>query len=118
MKNHIRVDGRLLQTNKKWSNLKESQKAWISEVTGAEYDKYIAEHKASPRSGEKDVIIAAVYSKIEARGIWIPYGEAERAINKFIDRRNRKREAAALQNGPPVPERDGNNAAAAEGEQR
>ncbi len=29
MKNHIKVNGKLLQTNKRFSQLKESQKNWI-----------------------------------------------------------------------------------------
>ena len=29
MKNHMRINGQLLQTNKKWSHLKEKQKNWI-----------------------------------------------------------------------------------------
>jgi len=90
MKNHIWADGRLLQTNKKWSQLKESQKNWIYKVAGEEYRKYMSEHTAPPRSRKKHVIFSAVYSRIEGRGIWIPYGEVERVLNKFIDKQNRK----------------------------
>ena len=94
MKNHIRVDGKLLQTNKKWSQLKESQKNWIYKIAGEEYEKYMSEHMALPQSAKKDIIINAVYSKIEEREIWIPYGEVRKVINKFIDKHNRKLRAA------------------------
>jgi hypothetical protein len=43
MKSHINVDGQLLQTNKKWSQLNESQKTWIYETARIEYEKYIDE---------------------------------------------------------------------------
>ncbi len=43
MKNHIRINGQLLQTNKKWSHLKEKQKTWIMETARREYDRFVRE---------------------------------------------------------------------------
>ena len=64
MKNHVNVDGRLLQTNKKYSQLKVSQKEKITEWLFQETkDCYV-------NNGTY-----AVYDKIEAAGIWIPYEE-------------------------------------------
>ena len=101
MKNHIRVDGKLLQTNKKWSHLKQSQKNWIYKVAQAEYDKYIAVKPVPPRIHKKDIIIDAVYAAIETKEIWIPYGEVKQALNKFIDKQNRK---LFSQNKPDKPD--------------
>ena len=41
MKNHMRINGQLLQTNKKWSRLKEKQKTWIMETARQEYDCFV-----------------------------------------------------------------------------
>lgn len=90
MKNHIKVNGKLLQTNKKWSHLKERQKTWIFEVTKEEHSAFVSEHGKLPRKKYKEVIVDKVMEKINEREIWIPYYEAESQINKFIDRQNRK----------------------------
>jgi len=90
MKNHIRVEGRLLQTNKKWSHLKQKQREWIATTTKNEYDNYISKHKKIPHKGSKAEIIDNVYDKINEREIWIPFHEAKAHIGKYIDRQNRK----------------------------
>lgn len=41
MKNHKIVNGELLQTNKKWSHLKQSQRIWIADITKKSHEKYI-----------------------------------------------------------------------------
>ena len=90
MKNHIKVDGQLLQTNKKWSQLKQKQKTWIYEVALKEYGDYIAEKPVPPKSHKKEIIIDRVYSKITDKEIWIPYNEVKRVLSKFIDKQSRK----------------------------
>ena len=90
MKNHVTVGGRLLQTNKKWSSLKQSQRDWIYEQLRIEHDAYIEFNKKLPMKKRKDIIIDAVYAKVEKRGIWIPYGEYHDRVSVFIDRLNRK----------------------------
>jgi len=90
MKNHIRVGGQLLQTNKKWSHLKQKQREWIAKITKDEYDRYINRHKKMPGKSGKAEIIDNVYDKINEREIWIPFYEAKVHIGKYIDRQNRK----------------------------
>lgn len=90
MKNHIRVDGKLLQTNKKWSALKQSQRTWIHEVTALEWAAYVERTGKLPIKKHKDKIIDAVHTQVEQRDIWIPYNELKPAVNKKIDRLNRK----------------------------
>lgn len=75
MKNHNIIDGKLLQTNKKYAHLKLKQKekiaAWMYEATKAYYD----DHDAFPTDKELDDIVESVYEKIEDAEIWIPYPE-------------------------------------------
>ena len=48
MKNHIRINGQLLQTNKKWNHLKEKQKIWIMETARQKYDRFVRERGKLP----------------------------------------------------------------------
>lgn len=93
MKNHERIDGRLLQTNKRYSNLKQKQKdtiaAWMYEETKRYYEK-TGKYSDGYHSA---AIVDAVYERIEKANIWIPYSEVEHhyrgkltQINKRIRR--------------------------------
>ena len=53
LKNHIRINGQLLQTNKKWNHLKAKQKAWIMETAKREYDHFVQERGKLPVHGSK-----------------------------------------------------------------
>lgn len=78
MNNHEIVDGQLLQTNKKWSALKESQQQrimiWLREETAAYYQL----HRQYPMGRYSEDVVDNVYDKIRAAGIWIPYDEVYR----------------------------------------
>ncbi len=78
MKNHQLVNGKLLQTNKKYSHLKQRQQqkiaGWMYEETYA----YYKTHQEFPKDRELPLIIDAVYDKISEADIWIPFGEVER----------------------------------------
>jgi len=80
----------LLQTNKKWSALKQRQREWIHELARDEHAAYVKENERLPMKKHKDEIISRVYARIEERGVWIPYGEFHRHVAAAIDRRNRK----------------------------
>lgn len=90
MKNHVWQDGQLLQTNKKWSALKEKQKAWIYQVTAEEHASYVAVHGRLPIKERKSKVLDRVHERMNERGIWIPYPEFRTHVNKAIDRINRK----------------------------
>lgn len=94
MKNHERINGRLLQINKKWSHLKQRQQIWIYDVAREEYAAYVAQYGKLPRKSGKQIIFNKVHDRILEREIWIPYGEMERVVNRFIDKQNRKQENA------------------------
>lgn len=66
MKNHVKVDGKLLQTNKKYSQLKVSQKEKIEEWLFQEINAYYACNGIYPAGEQLYEIADAVYDKIEA----------------------------------------------------
>lgn len=89
MKNHVKVGGRLLQTNKTWSHLKQKQQEWILQTARKQYDRFLRERGKLPVEGSKKLLIEDIYTKIEERDIWIPYGEVYRVLCKHIARWNR-----------------------------
>ena len=84
MKNHEWVEGRLLQTNKKWSQLKERQKKWVYEAARIEYARFVAERGKQPVHGSKMALIERIYEQIVERGIWIPFEEVSRVLSSRI----------------------------------
>jgi len=90
MKNHVLQNGRLLQTNKKWGALKQSQRTWIQEMTAKEHTAYIEKHGKLPMKKQKKVVLDKVYDFINEKNIWIPYGEYYSHVSLMIDRLNRK----------------------------
>ena len=72
MSKHMKVDGKLLQMNKSYSQLKQKQKAKISEWM---YEAY----KLQQSDGISDAdAVEYVYNKIEDAEIWIPFHEIEK----------------------------------------
>lgn len=74
-KTHKMIDGKLLQMNKRFSNLKMKQKDKITGWVYEEYKKYVTEHERIPGGEADDRIIDAVLDKINEAEIWIPAGE-------------------------------------------
>ena len=74
-KNHKLIDGKLLQIDKKYSNLKNKQKDTIAQWMFEETRAYYEEHKRFPEGKDNDEVIRKVYEKTEEREIWIPYDE-------------------------------------------
>lgn len=74
-KNHVMTDRGLLQTNKKFSALKESQKARIAEWMYEAYRKCYLESGKIPDKQMENMILDYVFRKIDDAGIWIPDGE-------------------------------------------
>jgi 8-oxo-dGTP diphosphatase len=71
MKNHEMVNGRLIQTNKRFSQLKQRQKLKIHEWL---YEAYVDVEFGKIKKYD---VVSAVYKKIEDAEIWIPYGEVD-----------------------------------------
>lgn len=75
-KNHKMVNGRLLQMDKRYSNLKQSQKEKINIWINDEIRTFYKEQGVLPRKPEQfQLVLDHLYQRIEAAGIWIPYGE-------------------------------------------
>ena len=90
MKNHIVVDGRLVQTNKRFSDLKEKQKTKISEWSYEIYRAFFLEHGRLPRKNEDRDLLLNLQRRIDEDEIWIPGGEVAhfyyRRKNKLLKR--------------------------------
>jgi len=93
VKNHIRVDGKLLQTNKAWGDLKRKQQEWIYRIARDQYAAFIENRGKLPVEGSKKQLIEEIYAIIQDREIWIPYGEVYRALSRRIAHWNRQQEA-------------------------
>ena len=89
-KNHKVIDGRLLQTDKQFSNLKMAQREKIALWLKAEYEIAVSGRSAPLSKTQKDEIAQRVYAKIEDAQIWIPYGEVQRYFSGKLPAWNRK----------------------------
>ena len=84
-KNHQVVNCRLLQTDKPFSQLKQTQKEKTNEWLYQEYRAVYQKVGKVPEARNKDSIVLTAYRKIEEAGIWIPMGEVEKY---FFSRKN------------------------------
>jgi hypothetical protein len=82
MKNHIKVNGKLLQTNKRFSQLKNSQKEWIVVELYKLYQNKMKEKRTTRKlkPDQRDIVISHLYDQIQSREIWIPYGEVKKYV--------------------------------------
>ena len=79
------INGKLLQTDKRFSQLKEKQKEKISGWLYGEYKRVYDRVGQLPDSRYNDEIIDAAYAKIDDAEIWIPYDEVRQY---FYSRKN------------------------------
>lgn len=92
-KNHIKIDGMLIRTDKQFRHLKNSQKEKISNWLYDEYKNAYDKIGKPPDSRRNEEIVSAVYEKIEECGIWIPYYEVEKY---YCSKKNKYRMACFL----------------------
>lgn len=81
-KNHKMIDGKLLQTDKKYSNLKLKQKEKIAEWMYLETKAYYEKNYTFPGDKQIGDVISKVYDRITVADIWIPYGEVVKHYKK------------------------------------
>ena len=93
-KNHQKIDGRLLRTDKRIGHLKQKQ---IEKINAWLYEAYQRQYQTLNRPPDKRhnrAIVNAAYDKIEAADIWIPYEEVRkyylRQKSKFEKRMKRE----------------------------
>ena len=90
-KNHKMTDGKLLQTDKKYVQLKLKQKEKIAEWMFQATRDYYTKNYTFPNDRQIEKVVDTVYEKIEEAEIWVPYGEVLRhykskraAINRHV----------------------------------
>lgn len=66
---------RMNNPNKKYKELKQKQKARISDLMYRETDRFLQEKKRPPDDNEVVQIAERVYCRIQGLGFWISYGE-------------------------------------------
>ncbi|MDF2058418.1 hypothetical protein [Priestia megaterium] len=88
MKNHVYQNGRLIQTNKKFSALKQKQKEWITSELKHRYISAINYPHTKLNPKKRDQILDEVYDLIVTKDTWIPFHEVKkhyfRKIPSFI----------------------------------
>ncbi|MGE7219286.1 hypothetical protein ACQKJC_22645 [Priestia koreensis] len=87
MKNHKVMNDQILQTNKRFSHLKGSQKEWIATEFDRLYHEKMIERRTTRKlpPKQRDAVIEALYEAIQRRDIWIPYMDVEKhAYSKII----------------------------------
>ncbi|MGG4392185.1 hypothetical protein COK01_26780 [Priestia megaterium] len=88
MKNHVFQNGHLIQTNKKFSALKQKQKEWITNKLRQRYIKMMKYPNVKLRPNKRDQILDEVYDLISEKEIWVPFHEVEKhyysKITSFI----------------------------------
>lgn len=114
------IDGKLLQTDKKYSHLKLKQKDKIAEWMYLETKAYHEKYYTFPDDEHIGDVVSKVYDKIVDADIWIPYGEVLKHykkkrsdINKRVKRafnqyEETKKETACFMNMCMVQDKKGN----------
>ena len=100
--------------NKTCKELKQKQKARISEWMFRAVCEYYREHGEMPGEDASSEIVAAVYKKIKSAAIWVPYGEVSRAFLSKLARYETRiaengipEEAPKKKKSPTVPQKKG-----------
>ena len=93
---HEKINGQLLNMEKKWQHLHCQQREWIVNQFREEYIAALNKNGTHPNKEECREIVERVYEKIQERGIWIPYGEVQKAFSAKLPR-YRKIEIAAVE---------------------
>ena len=75
---------RMNNPNKKYKELKQKQKARISDLMYRETDRFLQEKKQLPDDNEVVQIAERVYCCIQGLGFWIPYGEVLNEYQKNV----------------------------------
>lgn len=85
--------------NKTYKDLKQKQKAKISDWMFSAVCAFYTEHGRIPQAGELEPLASKVYTKIQGAAIWVPYpsflAEFEKKLQRYAER--------ISENGVPVP---------------
>lgn len=98
MKRHFRdAQGRLLQSDKSWKDLKLKQREWISAELRTRYLAACDAADGPSSKQECDAVVREVIGLIEARNIWVPdrevYAYFRGKKNRWFNKHARSQEA-------------------------
>ena len=100
--------------NKTYKELKQKQKARISEWMFRAVCEYYREHGEMPGEDASSEIVAAVYEKIKSAAIWVPYDEVSRVFLSKLARYETRiaengipEEVPKKKKSPTVPQKKG-----------
>jgi hypothetical protein len=86
LKNHIRVNGRLLQTNKSFSALKLKQREWIATLLREKSITLMQKQRRKLSHLEREQVLEETLTAIEKKGIWIPDHEVRQYYASKVQR--------------------------------
>ena len=98
------VEGRLLQTDKRYSSLKQSQKERIAQRMYIEFRSFVLENDRLPKGEQSLPIVMAVMDRIDDAGVWIPTGEVWRHYDKHRKKMVRRLAKELESEGKEIPE--------------
>ena len=83
---HEKINGQMINTEKKWQHLHCQQREWIINQFREEYVASLNKNGAHPRTEECREIVDKVYDKIQECEVWIPYNEVQKAFSAKLSR--------------------------------
>lgn len=95
--------------NKKYKDLKQKQKARISDWMFREVCEFYKIHNRMPLGDELNVLAETVYTKIKGAAIWVPYNEFLAVFQKKLNSFHERIQTAGL---PEIREKKPNQPAA------
>lgn len=87
---HKKINGQVIHVNKRWCDLKQSQKEFICNAYANEYKEFIKSNDRLPNKDEKLKIVDNIYDLVQQKNINIPYGEVKKAVQSQTMRLNKK----------------------------
>ena len=88
MGRHRVIRGRLLNLDKRFSDLSRKQQEYIKSLFRQKYEKF-----SNPDVNRKklaQLILTSVQEEIEKRGLWLPYPELKKAYYSYTNRLHTK----------------------------
>lgn len=83
---HMKIDGQLLNLEKTWRHLSMKQREWIVGQFREEYVAFLNKNGTHPNGEACGEVVDRVYEKIQERGLWIHYGEVQKAFSSKLPR--------------------------------
>lgn len=81
MKNHHIRNGQLVQTNKKWNQLKQNQREWISHALKERYVNHLLQNNGVVTPAECETMLQEVTALLDEKLIWLPEKELRNYFN-------------------------------------